>query len=174
MQAAATNMSRHRQPMTRAVVVLAILLASHHPDASGDRPFTATVVAVYDGDTIGVRSPAGTVRVRLVNIDCPEYRQPYSARARRFTSSLVFGKQVTVEPHGRDRFERILARVIVQGTDINEALVRNGLAWHYEIGAGDPRLAAAEREARAGRAGLWADPRPIPPWRWRRLQPQRH
>jgi endonuclease YncB( thermonuclease family) len=152
----------------QALAVLAALLACSHPDASNDRSFTATVIAVYDGDTIGVRSAAGTVRIRLVNIDCPEYRQPFSARARRFTSALVFGKQVTVEPHGRDKFDRLLARVIVAGTDLNEALVRNGLAWHYARGASDPRLAAAERQARAERAGLWADPRPVPPWQWRR------
>jgi len=156
--------------VTSALVVLTALFAWNHLDldASDNRPFTATVIAVYDGDTIGVRSPAGTMRIRLVNIDCPEYRQPFSARARRFTSSLVFGKQVTVEPHGRDKFERLLARVIVGGIDVNETLVRKGLAWHYERGPGDPRLAAAERAARAERAGLWADPRPVPPWQWRR------
>jgi endonuclease YncB( thermonuclease family) len=164
--------SAHARTFARALVVLAALLAWNHLDASDDRSFTATVIAVYDGDTIGVRSAAGTMRIRLVNIDCPEYRQPFSARARRFTASLVFGKRVTVEPHGRDKFDRLLARVIVAGTDVNEALVRNGLAWHYERGAGDRRLADAERTARAERAGLWADARPVAPWQWRRLHPR--
>lgn len=160
----------HHVKGTSLLAALALMLAATALCASADRAFTATVIAVYDGDTIGVRSARGTERIRLVNIDCPEYRQPFSARARRFTSALIFRKQVTVEPHGRDQYERLLARVLVDGTDVNEALVRAGLAWHYEIGAGDPRLAAAERTARTSRVGLWTDPRPVAPWRWRRMQ----
>ena len=129
---------------------------------------TGTVVSIHDGDTISIRTATRTVRVRLYGIDCPEYRQPFSQRARRFTSEMTFRKSVTVHIEGRDRYDRILGRVVVDGTDVNEALVRNGLAWHYEIGAGDRRLAAAEKAARAARAGLWADKQPVPPWRWRR------
>ena len=73
---------------------------------------------------------------------------------------------------GRDRYDRILGRIVVDGVDVNEALVRAGLAWHYERGAGDRRLAEAEKAARAARAGLWAENDPIPPWRWRRATPR--
>ena len=73
-----------------------------------------------------------------------------------------------MDGRGRDKYDRILARVLVDGTDLNEAIVRNGYGWHYEIGRSDPRLEAAERAARASRAGLWADPKPVPPWQWRR------
>jgi endonuclease YncB( thermonuclease family) len=129
---------------------------------------TGKVVAVHDGDTISIRTATATIRVRLAGIDCPEYRQPYSARAKRFTSRLVFKKTVTVRGQGLDRFDRLLGRVIVDGVDVNESLVRNGLAWHYEIGSSDRVLAEAEKAARAARVGLWADANPIPPWRWRR------
>jgi micrococcal nuclease len=129
---------------------------------------TGRVVAVHDGDTISIRTSSSTIRVRLAGIDCPEARQPYSARAKRFTSQMLFGKTVTVHGEGPDRYDRLLGRVMVDGVDVNEALVRNGLAWHYQTGAGDRRLADAERAARAARVGLWADADPIPPWRWRR------
>ena len=33
--------------------------------------------------------------------------------------------------------------------------------------ADNPRLAAAERAARAAKRGLWADAKPVPPWEWR-------
>jgi len=134
--------------------------------------FEGVVVAVHDGDTISVRHGTVTTRVRLVGIDCPEVRQPFSARAKRFTSDLVFGKTVHVEAHGVDRYDRLLARVLVGATDVNEALVRAGLAWQYALGAPDAALAAAERTARAARAGLWSDPEPVPPWRWRREHPR--
>ena len=89
-------------------------------------------------------------------------------RAKQFTSNLVYRKQVTVEGRGRDRYDRLLARVGVGGVELNEALVRAGMAWHYQRGEVDRALADAERTARAARSGLWADANPVPPWRWRR------
>ena len=73
-----------------------------------------------------------TIRIRLEGIDCPEYRQPYSARAKQFTAELVHRKDVTVDGRGEDQYGRLLARVRVGGVEVNEALVRNGLAWHYQ------------------------------------------
>lgn len=31
-----------------------------------------------------------------------------------------------------------------------------------------------QREARAARRGLWADPDPVPPWTWRKMQRTKH
>ncbi|HEX6210706.1 MAG TPA: thermonuclease family protein [Methylomirabilota bacterium] len=126
------------------------------------------MVAVHDGDTLSVRTAAAVVRVRLVGIDCPEQGQRFSRRARRFTARQVSGRVVLVLGGGRDQYDRLLARVLVDGRDLNEALVRAGLAWHYETDAPGLVLEAAEREARAARRGLWSDPDPVPPWAWRR------
>jgi micrococcal nuclease len=133
---------------------------------------TGTVVAVHDGDTISIRTSSSTVRVRLYGIDCPEYQQPFSARARQFTSRMVFSREVTVRGEGTDKYDRLLGRVFVDGVELNEALVRNGLAWHYEIRVNDRALADAERHARAAKVGIWSQPNPVPPWRWRREQPR--
>jgi micrococcal nuclease len=133
---------------------------------------TGTVVAVHDGDTISIRTGSSTVRVRLYGIDCPEYQQPFSARARQFTSKMVFKREVTVRGEGTDKYDRLLGRVFVDGVELNEALVRNGLAWHYEIRVNDRALADAERHARAAKVGIWSQPNPVPPWRWRREQPR--
>jgi micrococcal nuclease len=133
---------------------------------------TGTVVAVHDGDTISIRTGSSTVRVRLYGIDCPEYQQPFSARARQFTSKMVFKREVTVRGEGTDKYDRLLGRVFVDGVELNEALVRNGLAWHYEIRVNDRALADAERHARAAKVGIWSQPDPVPPWRWRREQPR--
>jgi len=167
------------QVVTPSVVCLgfvAVLLAPAHVRAQRapvlQRQFTATVVAIHDGDTISVRTSRETVRVRLEGIDCPEYRQPYSARAKRFTSDFVYRKTVTVESRGEDQYGRLLARVRVDGVEVNEALVSNGLAWHYQRGEIDAALSGAERTARAARVGLWADPNPVPPWQWRRDHPR--
>ena len=59
-------------------------------------------------------------------------------------------------------------------TDVSLEQLRAGLAWWYreyakEQSAEDrASYAAAEEEARTRRIGLWKDPKPVPPWEWRR------
>lgn len=161
--------ARLRLPVIPA---LALILAITAACESAAQTFTATVVAVHDGDTISVRTRDETIRIRLEGIDCPEYRQPFSARARQFTSSMVHRRTVTVEPRGRDQYDRLLARVRVNGTELNEALVRNGLAWHFARRTPDRVLADAERAARVARVGIWSQRNPVPPWEWRRRHPR--
>jgi len=159
----------------QAFVLASLLVPAHghaQPAPAVQRQFTGTVVAIHDGDTISVRTSRETIRIRLEGIDCPEYRQPYSARAKQFTAELVHRKEVTIEGGGEDQYGRLLARVRVGGVELNEALVRNGMAWHYQRGEIDRSLADAERTARAARVGLWSDPNPIPPWRWRHDHPR--
>jgi len=129
------------------------------------------VIAVLDGNTLEILADDNdTYKIMLYGIDCPEYRQPFSARARQFTSKMVFKRDVTVRPEGTDQYDRLLGRVFVDGVELNEALLRNGLAWHYEIRVSDRALAEAERYARAARVGIWSQPNPVSPWRWRRQQ----
>jgi micrococcal nuclease len=135
--------------------------------ASADN-LTGTAVVVHDGDTVSVRTARGLVRVRLEGIDCPELAQRGGREARAFTEHLVIGREVRVETHGVDQYDRVLGRVFVNGTDVNVALVRAGMAWRYERGHDDRLLVEAERSARAAHAGLWADADPEPPWQWRR------
>lgn len=158
-----------RRPATLLLVSFLLNLAL---PAAGQH-LAGRVTAVHDGDTITVQTPRGPVRVRLVGIDCPERGQPFSARARRFTSELVLGRDVRIEEDGRDRYDRILGRVFVGPRDVNRALVEEGLAWRYERdGDGDPALADAERAARAARRGVWSTSNPVPPWQWRREHPR--
>lgn len=157
------------EPFAVARLLCAVWLALGGLQASSP-PLSGTVVAVHDGDTISVRTRDATIRVRLYGIDCPEYRQPFSARARQFTSKMVFKRDVTVRGEGTDQYDRLLGRVFVDGVELNEALVRSGLAWHYEIRVSDRALAEAERYARAARVGIWSQANPVPPWRWRRQQ----
>ena len=147
-----------------AVVALQVLLAL---PVCG-QTLAGRVTTVHDGDTVTVLSARGPVRVRLLGIDCPEQGQPFSARARRYTSDMTLGREVTVKANGRDQYDRLLGRVFVGGRDLNRLLVQEGLAWQYERNGGDPALADAQRAARAARRGLWSATNPVPPWQWRR------
>ena len=66
-----------------------------------------------------------------------------------------------------DRYGRLVARVVVDGQDVNVALVEQGLAWHYTRYSDDPVLAKAEADARAAQIAIWGQSDPIPPWDFR-------
>ena len=133
-----------------------------------------TVVSVMDGDTLGVRtSKRAFVKVRLYGIDAPEHGQAYGKKAKRALSDLVFKKKVSVLIKDRDQYGRIVGIVISDGENINERMVRAGYAWVYKWFCKEPeksRWLKLEKEAKAGRKGLWAGKKPMPPWKWRRAR----
>jgi micrococcal nuclease len=107
--------------------------------------------------------------VRLDAIDAPESGQPFGQAAKRALSEMVFGKDVVVIKKKEDRWGRTVGHVIVDGVDTNLAMLEAGMAWHYKQFDQNRRLAAAERDAKEARRGLWQDSNPVPPWEWRRL-----
>jgi endonuclease YncB( thermonuclease family) len=129
-------------------------------------------VGVSDGDTIKVMREGRTVKVRLHGIDCPEKKQPYGTKAKRFTSDRAFRNEVTVYVKDTDRYGRIVGEVILPGgLSLNKELVYFGLAWWYrKYAPNDRTLKALETGARAEKKGLWADKNPIPPWEWRKME----
>ena len=146
--------------------VIFLLLASHLEAAY----YSGRVVGVIDGDTIEVLHNQHPERIRLSGIDCPEKRQAFGQRAKQAASELVFGKEVTIQTHGKDKYKRTLADVILpDGTNVNHELVQNGWCWWYrKYAPGDLVLERLESEAREARKGLWVDPQPVPPWEWRK------
>lgn len=148
-------------------IVLALCLSAGRTESQG-RTFVGKVVGVTDGDTVSVLQDGAAVRVRLDGIDAPERAQAFSQRARQRLASLVSGRDVTVSARDTDRYGRLVARLVVDGQDVSERLVREGWAWHYVQYSDDPQLAAAEAAAKATRSGLWADANPLPPWEFRR------
>jgi micrococcal nuclease len=75
--------------------------------------FIGPVVSVLDGDTLEVLHHQHPERIRLSGIDCPEKGQAYGKRAKQATSELVFGKDVTLQTHGLDKYGRTLADVFL-------------------------------------------------------------
>src|SRR5688572_25509862 len=65
--------------------------------------FQGRVVGVVDGDTIEVLHEKKTERVRLYGIDCAEKWQACGQKAKQASSCHVFGKDVKVETHGKDK-----------------------------------------------------------------------
>jgi micrococcal nuclease len=114
---------------------------------------------ISDGDTIEC-TPAG--RVRLLGVDSPEGQQePYGAAATAGLASLVPARaalDLELDMQARDRYGRLLAYVWLDGAMVNWLLVRRGWAVTLSYAPNRryaPILAAAERQARAERRGLW-------------------
>ena len=114
-------------------------------------------------------------QVRLVGVNTPEIRpssdkhrplapQPLAREAQRYVAARVDGQRVllTFEQERSDRHGRLLAHVrLPDGTRLEEALLRAGLAWMVAIPpnvAELARLQAAEDEARLVRRGVWGKP----------------
>lgn len=132
------------------------------------------VVRVADGDTITVLDAnLQQHKIRLAGIDAPERRQAFGQRSREFLASMVAAQQVDVETEKTDKYGRSVGKVILEGRDVNLAVVAAGLAWHYkeyesEQTPSDRMLYASdEQEARRFRRGLWVDNAPEAPWDWR-------
>ena len=154
--------------LTGAAVALVVLPALAAACAVAPRDsFTGRVVAVLDGDSLKVLRDGAEVEVRLLGVDAPEGGQAFGNVSKRALSNLVFGRTVHVAVREIDRYGRSVARVTADGTDVGLELVRGGFAWHYARYLDDAAYAAAQREARAARRGLWQDPAPIAPWEYR-------
>lgn len=152
------------------IVLSFILTASSICHAKDLSPWTGKVVGVSDGDTVTVMKAGKGAKVRLSEIDCPESGQPFGSRAKQLTSDLCFGKVVTVKPTDVDRYGRIVAHVILpdgRNLNLNEEIVKAGLAWQFKRYSKSARLEKLEAEARKAKIGIWSMPNPVPPWEWR-------
>ncbi|NNE23063.1 MAG: thermonuclease family protein [Rhizobiales bacterium] len=116
-------------------------------------------VTVVDGDSLR----DGLEDIRLHGIDAPEYRQncsdaggrdyPCGKRAARHLRKLVGGSSVTCRVIDTDRYDRTIGVCSAGGIELNKAMVEAGWAMAYtrhSLG-----YAAAEREAKRARRGIW-------------------
>ena len=125
-------------------------------------PTEGTVARAIDGDTIELDD--GT-RVRYLLVDTPESTNGatdcFGENAHRFNEDLVVGRtvQLDYDVECTDRYDRLLAYVTVDGTEVNSLLVEQGYACVLHIPPnGDDRadaFAALEADARAHRRGMW-------------------
>ena len=167
--------------MIRHLLVIVLL---HHTTPLLAETLSGRVSGVHDGATLTVEDNAKVDhRIRLAAIDAPESRQPFGKESKQHLSDLTLGKEVKVDWHQRDRYGRIIGKLVVQTVpcancpktlDAGLAQLEAGLAWwdreyrrqqsledqgYYEY---------AEFDARARRIGLWQDSAPMPPWEWRK------
>ncbi len=135
-------------------IILILLITSADP---------SKCARVIDGDTIHLNDGR---KVRLLDIDAPEIKQPWGLQSKKFLADLIEGKEIELIGSKKDRYGRTLATIKLGDLDVNKRLVEMGHAWHYKRYSKSKEFADLELKARAKGLGLWAPPKP--PWEWRR------
>lgn len=104
--------------------------------------YKAKIISVYDGDTVRMDISLGfnnwllNQSVRLFGINTPEIRGSQKLDgliSRDRLRDLIDGKEIILESHKdkTGKFGRILGTIYLDGVNINELLVREGLAVRY-------------------------------------------
>ena len=100
--------------------------------ADNARIYHATVKNVHDGDTIRVTDSHGReIRIRMAYIDAPELNQAHGQSSRDALRTVLQRQNVQIEVFDTDQYGRQVARVLLDGRDVNVQQIRQGNAWHY-------------------------------------------
>jgi endonuclease YncB( thermonuclease family) len=133
------------------------------------------VVSVADGDTITVLDSQKTQhKIRLQGIDAPERAQAFGNKSKQSLHEMVHGKQVTVDYQKKDKYGRVVGKILLNNTDVCLEQLKRGMAWHYKQYANEqPKedretYSLAEQQAKTELKGLWKDKQPVPPWEFRK------
>lgn len=151
--------------MLRSLVILLLAAASLR-----EGPYR--VERVSDGDTIAVRRGTSRELVRLIGVDAPEIDGPYRRaekggdQARAELEKLLGGDKVVLQfdPYQglRDQHGRLLAYVYAGERLVNREIISRGYARAYRKFKHERReeFIRLEKEARAGKRGLWKNGSP--------------
>lgn len=110
--------------LSHIVVSVLLCMASCEP----------TEIRVWDGDSIRLGAGRQSEAVRIFNIDAPEiegqcaYESDLALQAKIRLAELLQGRRVEILRQGTDRYGRTLAAIHVEGQDVGDILVSEGLA----------------------------------------------
>lgn len=105
--------------------------------------YNVNVVSVYDGDTItvdvdlGFKIWAKKIKVRLWGINTPEIRggtaatKAHGKQVTQYVRDRILNKAVVMKSNGKGKYGRWLGVIYVDGVNLNEELVRQGMAVEY-------------------------------------------
>jgi endonuclease YncB( thermonuclease family) len=152
--------------LTLAVLAISLVASQQIKAAS----LTGKVIEVNDGDELTVFNLNRPVRIKLIGMDAPEMDQAFGAIAKQHLADLVFDKVVVVEYLGLGHRTSLIGRVLLNNSDINAQMIRDGAAWF------DPRYKSqlsetqneiyyqSELAARNEKRGLWQPGDAVAPW----------
>jgi len=129
------------------IVFLSISVFSGSDEETYGNVTLSEVTSIYDGDTF-----RGTIKdyppilgyrisIRIYGIDCPELKdknpkiKSLALQAKQYTvQRLREGKEIKLVDMRRDKYFRICAKVLIDGKDLGQELIKKGLAKPYDGG----------------------------------------
>lgn len=125
------------------IILIPVVACAQFPPAS--TPYgPATIHGCYDGDTCTISIPSlpslfgDRLPIRLAGIDTPEMKgacareKTLALRARAYVRErLLSAHHVEITPVARDKYFRVLSIITVDGADLADGLLAEGLAHPY-------------------------------------------
>ncbi len=167
------------------VILCCLLLGSCFQSEPPTQGIITRVERVVSGQTLEIIDPRSVVPVlevvRLIGIAAPDLRQePWGTEAQRYLEEICLGKEVLLESdhEKRDRYNRVLAYLWLDGVLLNEQLLKQGYVLADEQIPNtkySERLLYAQYEARILGLGIWNPEQPmgLTPAEFRRQNEQR-
>ena len=127
------------------------------------------VVSIVDGDTIKVSINGTTETLRIIGLDTPETVDPrkpvqcFGKEASNKAKELLSGKTVVLEADStqgeRDKYQRLLRYVFINGTDYGQYMIANGYAHEYTYNLPykyQTEYKNAQKTAETNKLGFWS------------------
>ena len=140
--------------------LILFLLWSSTVNASWAKPILYTGKAkVIDGDTLVIKD----TKIRLAGVDAPELKQncfknkkvePCGKIIKSKVEQATENKEVICNSLGTDMYGRVLGECFVKDININEWLIREGLAVYY-YNKNCKHYKQLEKQAKKEKLGLW-------------------
>lgn len=121
---------------------------------------TTKVKRIIDGDTFETETGE---KVRLIGINAPEISDIFGQEAKQYLSDLIENQTVDLQSdnisNDRDRYQRLLRYVILDGVDINKKMVSDGFAFSYlkYNFSKSSDYEQAQNQAKETNKGIWGD-----------------
>lgn len=112
------------------------------------------VVAVIDGDSFKIGNDQ---TIRFLSLDAPDIKYCMGKEAKEALSKKILGKTVILKELKTDRYGRVMAMVYQNNQNINEYMIKNGLAIHLWDNTKEIKiLGEANDYAREERLGIFS------------------
>jgi len=113
-----------------------------------------TVQSVIDGDSFKIGKDQ---TIRLLGLDAPDIKYCMGEEAKDVLSKMVLGKRVILTELKTDPYGRVMAMVYTDGKNVNEFMIKNGLALNRFANSSQKEiLNAANDFARENRLGIFS------------------
>ncbi len=135
--------------------------------------YQGRVVEIVDGRTVVVEPQRGVkITLELQHIEVPEPEQKLHQVVKDHLKKLLLNQVVEFKPRGFSETKTV-GRVVLNGVDISQQMVRDGAAWYAVAnikGQDDSEVEAyrsIESQAKAEKRGIWSVTNLKPAWEFR-------